>query len=285
MRPKILLLGSTGKMGSALREVFSSGYTVVGTSSADLDATDFPQLLAIIDEHKPDIVINSIAFLGIDACEYEPQKAFCLNTLYPKYLAELSDDNGFLLVHFSTDAVFNNDKQDFLLESDPVSPLNVYGMSKYGGDCFIKAIAERYYIIRVSLLFGQSTNSLQFVEKMLTRIRQGADVLHIADDIVLSPSYTVDVALEVKRLLEGSLPYGLYHVVNEGKASLFEFMTELVGRLHPDVCIERVSSREFPTLGIKNSFTPLASEKISPLRPWTEAVKAYCAALSGMERP
>ena len=285
MLPKILLLGSTGKMGTALREVFSVGYTVVGTSSVNFDASDFPQLPAIIDEHEPDIVINAIAFLGIDACECDPKKAFCLNTFYPKYLAELSNEKGFLLFHFSTDAVFNDDKQDFHLESDPVSPLNVYGLSKYGGDCFIRAIAERYYIIRVSLLFGQSTNSFQFVEKMLKRIRQGADVLEIADDIVLSPSYTVDVALEVKRLLEGSLPYGLYHVANEGKASLFEFITELVGRLHPDVGIERVSSRAFPTLGIKNSFTPLTSEKLPPLRPWAEAVKAYCATLTGMERP
>lgn len=285
MLPKILLLGSTGKMGTALREVFSVGYTVVGTSRASFDATDFLHLRKLMDEHEPDIVINTIAFLGIDACEREPEKAFQVNTLYPKYLAELSNENGFLLFHFSTDAVFNDDKQDFHLESDPVSPLNVYGLSKYGGDCFIKAIAGRYYIIRVSLLFGQSTSGSQFVEKMLTRIRQGAVVLEIADDIVLSPSYTLDVALEVKRLLEGSLPYGLYHVANQGKASLFEFMTDLVGWLHPDVCIERVSSRAFPTLGIKNSFTPLASEKLPPLRPWGEAVKAYCAALTGMERP
>lgn len=285
MLPKILLLGSTGKMGTALREVFSVGYTVVGTSSADFDASDFSRLRELIEEQEPDIVINTIAFLGIDACEREPEKAFCLNTLYPKYLAELSNEKGFFLVHFSTDAVFDDDKLDFHLESDPASPINVYGLSKYGGDCFIKAIAERYYIIRVSMLFGQSTNSSQFVEKMLARIRQGADLLKIADDIVLSPSYTLDVALEVKRLLDNSFPHGLYHVANGGKASLYEFMTELVGRLHPGVGIERVSSREFPTLGIKNSFTPLASEKLPPLRPWAEAVKAYCTVFAVMEHP
>lgn len=285
MLPKILLLGSTGKMGTALREVFSDGYTVVGTSSAGFDASDFPLLRELIDEHEPDIVINTIALLGIDVCEREPQKAFCLNTLYPKYLAELSDEKGFLLVHFSTDAVFNDDKQDFHLESDPASPLNVYGLSKYGGDCFIMAIARKYYIIRVSLLFGLSSGSSQFVEKMLIKIRQGADILKIADDIVLSPSYTVDVAIEVKRLLENSFPHGLYHVANEGKASLYEFMAELAGRLHPGVRIERVSSREFSSLGIKNSFTPLVSEKLLPLRPWAEAVKAYCAAIAGKERP
>ncbi|MBC8018524.1 MAG: NAD(P)-dependent oxidoreductase [Verrucomicrobia bacterium] len=284
MSAKILLLGSTGKMGTALREVFSGGYTVVGTSRANLDATDFSRLRFLINEHEPDIVINTIAFLGIDACEREPEKAFRLNTLYPKSLAELANEKGFLLIHFSSDAVFNNEKQDFHLESDPASPLNVYGLSKYGGDCFIRAIAERYYIIRVSLLFGQSTNSSQFVEKMLTRIRHGAVVLKIADDIVLSPSYTLDVALEVKRLLENSFPHGLYHVANQGNASLSELMTELVGSLHPGVVVESVSSTEYPSQGVKNSFTPIASEKLPPLRPWDEAVKAYCAALAGMER-
>lgn len=284
MRPKILLLGSTGKMGSALREVLSNGYTVVGTSSANFDASDFSRLRFLIDEQEPDIVINTIAFLGIDACELEPEKAFRVNSLYPKYLAELANEKGFLLIHFSTDAVFDDDKQDFYLESDPASPLNVYGLSKYGGDCFVKAIAARYYIIRVSLLFGLSASSSQFVEKMLARIQQGADVLKIADDIVLSPSYTVDVALEVKRLLENSFPHGLYHVANRGKVSLFEFMTTLAGRLHPGVDIERVSSREFTSQGLKNSFTPIASEILPPLRHWDEALIDYCAALSATER-
>lgn len=285
MLPKILLMGCTGKMGSALREAFSIGYTVIGTSRANFDAADFSHLRKLIDEYEPDIVINTIAFMGIDACEREPEKAFRVNTLYPKYLAELANKKGFLLVHFSTDAVFNGAKQDFYLESDPALPLNMYGLSKYGGDCFVKGIAARYYIIRVSLLFGLSANSSQFVEKMLTRIRQGADVLKVADDIVLSPSYTVDLALEVKRLLENSFPHGLYHVANGGMASLFEFMTELTGRLYPGVVIEKASSNEFPSQGIKNSFTPITSEKLPPLRPWHEAAKAYCAAMPRTEQP
>src|SRR3989338_6780074 len=157
MNKKVLLLGSTGKMGLAISEVFSDGYLCEGKNSKDFDASDFAQVRHLIESSKPDIVINTVTLLGIDLCEQEAQKAFRLNTLYPKFLAELSKEYNFLLIHFSTDAVFNDNKKDYYVESDAPCPLHVYGVTKYGGDCFVQAIAERYYIARVSMLFGAAT--------------------------------------------------------------------------------------------------------------------------------
>ena len=108
MNKKVLLLGYTGKMGLALSEVFSDGYLCEGKNSKDFDASDFAQVRHLIESSKPDIVINTVTLLGIDLCEQEAQKAFRLNTLYPKFLAELSKEYNFLLIHFSTDAVFND---------------------------------------------------------------------------------------------------------------------------------------------------------------------------------
>jgi dTDP-4-dehydrorhamnose reductase len=280
MARRLLLLGSTGKMGSAVWEVFGDGYDVIGFSSRDFDVADFDRLTAVIDGATPDIVVNTVAHLGIDSCEMNPDAAHRLNALLPKHLAELSVKRGYLLVHFSTDAVFDGAKGDFYLESDQPKPLNVYGLTKYEGDRFVQSIAERYLLIRVSILFGRNEKQTQFVERMLARAMEGNGPLRVADDIVLSPSHAGDVAREVRRLLDESCPAGLYHLANEGKASLYELMAEVVAGLGLDVPVERASYRDFPSVGTKNTHTPLASGKILPLRPWREAVREYCRNIS-----
>lgn len=276
MSKRILLLGSTGKMGLALRHVFRDDYLIIGKNSQDFDALNFEQVRTIIGESSPDIVINTIAFLGIDPCEKEPERAFRLNTLYPKYLAELSNKKRFVLIHFSTDAVFNNVKRDFYIEKDCPCPLNMYGLTKYGGDCFIQAIAKRYYIFRISVLFGETTKNTQFVEKMLQKIKEGQKVLNISADIVGSPTYSEDIARQIEKVLDELPQFGLYHIANEGKASLYELMNEITENLNLDVKIVKASYKDFPLLGIKNTYTPIKSEKMAPLRPWQDAAKEYC---------
>ncbi len=276
LKKKILLLGSTGKLGWALTGAFSKGYRVVGKGSRDLDAADFSQVGKLIADVRPDIVMNAVAFLGIDPCEEDPQKAFRLNTLLPKFLAERSREKGFLLVHFSTDAVFCDRKRGCYTEEMQARPLNVYGLTKYGGDCFVSALAARHYIFRLSVLFGETPKENQFVEKMLARARQGQKVLRVSADISMSPTYSRDAALCVKRVIEGKRPYGLYHVANEGQASLYELMKEVVKKLKLDVSVEKAAYKDFPYKGVKNTRTPISSVKIAPLRPWKEAVGDYC---------
>lgn len=276
MPKKILLLGNSGKMGIALTDILSKDYIVQGRNSKDFDAAQLKQVATLINAEEPNIVINAVAFLGIDPCENDPIKALRLNTLYPKFLAELSEEKKYLLIHFSTDGVFNDRKEGFFIESDAPSPMHIYGLTKYGGDCFIQAIAKHYYIIRIPILFGETNKKTQFVEKMLDKIESGQKILKIADDIVYSPSYSRDIALKVKQILDNELPGGLYHVVNEGKASLYELMKEIVVNLKLDVSVEKASYKDFPSVGIKNTFTPMSSEKIGVMRPWRDAVYEYC---------
>jgi len=273
---KILLLGNTGKMGTALEDVFTGDFSIIGKNTRDFDACDLAQVQALIEEVAPDIVINAVAFLGIDPCEKEPAKAFTLNTLYPKLLAELSNKKSYLLIHFSTDAVFNDDKGDFYTEKDAAIPLNLYGFTKYGADCFIQSIAENYYIFRIPVLFGETAKNTQFVEKMLQFAKQGREVLRISGDIISSPTYSQDVAKEIRKILKGSLKHGIYHLANEGKASLYELVKEIVERLDLDVNVRMASYKDFPFFGTKNTFTPIKSVKIGSLRPWKAAVKEYC---------
>ena len=280
---KVLLLGSTGKMGLALSKSLKSDYELIGKNSQNFNAFEFDKVKFLINDTKPDIIINTIAYQGIDQCEANPNDAFKLNTIFPRILADEANKNDSLLVHFSSDSVFNDEKKQLYVESNTPKPLSIYGITKYGGDCIIMSLTQKYYIIRVSILFGNSIKKNQFVEKMLIKIKQGNKSLSIADDIVLSPTYSDDVAKKLKCLIQQNMPYGLYHVVNQGKASLYDLMCEIVNKLQLDVKINKASYLDFPFTGRKNIYTPVVSEKIEGLRPWKEAVTDYCSQLKFLQ--
>ncbi|ACM19028.1 NDP-hexose 4-oxoreductase, putative [Geotalea daltonii FRC-32] len=276
----IAIFGSSGKVGSALSTAFAKGrYTLVPITRATCDVRDHDQVRRRLQQIKPELVINAAAFNGVDACEKDPHQALLVNTLFPRLLAELSASQGFLLVHISSDAVFSGTGRETYAESSAASPINLYGFTKYGADCFITAIAHRYYIARISVQFGITTGSPQFVEKMLERMQRSTEPLRISNDIVASPSYSQDVATAIRGLVEEKRPFGLYHLVNEGEASLWELIQELDRIMGLKAAVKPVSHEVFPSLGLKNRHTPLRSEKVPPLRPWREALRAYCTEL------
>jgi dTDP-4-dehydrorhamnose reductase len=282
-KEKILLLGSTGKMGTAISEIFNNDYEIIGKNSSHINVRDFEKVEDLIKEYKPHIVINTVAYLGIDPCEIDPELAFDLNAKYPKLLAELSSKLGYTLVHFSTDAVFNDEKGDYYVESDTPAPLNLYGQTKHEGDKYIQTIADKYYIFRIPILFGKTFKDTQFVEKMLCSSKDGCSVLRVANDIISSPTYNKDVAARIKDLLEAKQLFGLYHIANEGKASLYELMKKIKEHLSLEADIAKASYKDFSFIGTKNTFTPIKSEKIGSLRSWQEAVKDYCDSIKRRE--
>ena len=151
-KKKLLLLGSTGKMGVAVHDAFKKKYDVFGKNSKDFDATSPKTVNSLIEKIRPDIVVNTVAYLGIDPCELEPEKALHMNTMFPKHLAELSEKKGFVLAHFSTDAVFPDSEGSAFTENDSPRPLNIYGLTKFGGDSLIQSIASQHYIFRLPVL-------------------------------------------------------------------------------------------------------------------------------------
>ncbi len=273
---RLLLLGSTGKLGTAVQQAFSHSYEVVGMNRRDFDAENPIELQRWVDHVAPDLVVNAVAFSGIDACARQPERARAINALLPWRLAELSGERGFTLAHASSDAVFGTVRGRSCVESEPLRPINMYGYTKALGDAFVQANTPYGYVFRLSVLFGESTREDQFVERMLERIRNGERRLEISDDVITTPSYSRDVAAEMRWILDADLSPGVYHVANEGRASLYELMSEVVSRLELDVDLVPVSHQRFPALARKNVETVLASEQIAALRPWREAVGAYC---------
>lgn len=273
---KLLLFGDTGKMGRAVLHAFGQAYDIEGMSSGQFDAENLSEVEGAIRAARPRIVVNAVALGGIDACENEPERALRINALFPKRLAELSVEYDFSLLHFSSDAVLGDTLDRHPVESDAVDPFNVYALTKYGGDCFVASIASGAYVFRLPMLFGESTKQDQFVEKMLARVRSGAHRLRVSSDVIGSPSYSRDIAKEMRRIFESELPPGLYHLTNAGQASLHDLTSLLVDHLGLGVKIDAVSHREFPSLGRKNVYTTMCSEKVSPLRPWRQAFREYC---------
>jgi dTDP-4-dehydrorhamnose reductase len=271
----VLVLGNTGKLGCALEDAFRPGYTAWGKSSRDFDGADLDQVERVVREHRPNVVLNAVVCTGLDACEADPLRAMRVNAFLPRRLSELSNEMGFLLVHFSSDGVFDGESTEPYGESAAPRPINTYGLTKFGGDCYVRSIAQRNYVFRVSLLFGRTAKRTQFVEKMLLRIHQGQE-LRIADDLVCSPCFTSDIAARVRQVIEEERPFGLYHLANAGQATLYELMSALNEQLNLGAQIKRASYKDFPSPARKTVSTPLISEKLPPLRPWQEAIDDYC---------
>ncbi|MBF0561759.1 MAG: NAD(P)-dependent oxidoreductase [Alphaproteobacteria bacterium] len=276
---KVLILGGTGKLGAAFTRVLGERHCVTSVGSAHLNAADFAAVETLVNSDRFDVVINAVACLGIDGCERNAVEAFHLNVSLPKRLARWAQGHGFTLVHISSDAVFSGDKGgDYYFEDDAASPVNIYGLTKYGGDVSVMEECDKYYIVRVGVLFGHTNKSNQIFERMVDLSRGGQNNFKLSTDIVTSPTYSIDVAREVASWLELERPFGLYHVVNHGKGSICDFISYGLGALGFKPTIEPVSHREFPAIGRKNTYTPMASRTVR-LRPWQDALDEYCQSL------
>ena len=269
----VLLLGDTGKLGVAIKTELSH-YKIIGASSKDFDAKKPNSINSLLESVKPNVVINTVAQTGIDECEKKPLDALKINAKFPLHLAKLSLKFDFTLVHISTESVYSDINCGLLYEDSIPAPKNTYGMSKHLGDQFVESICQKYFIVRLPMLFGKSKKNDQLVERMVKKVQRGTKKIRIAKDIITTPTYTRDVAKAIEQIIE-EYSYGVYHVANSGKTSLCDFFVELEKLLGFDFDVYPALSTEFVSIGEKNLNTPLASKFMS-LRSWQLALKDYC---------
>jgi dTDP-4-dehydrorhamnose reductase len=221
----ILLIGANGQLGSDLEKSLGGrGHQVVSCRRSDLDVTDAAKVEEVLSNKSPDTVINTAAFHKVEECERTPALAFEVNAIAPMNLALVCSRLGALLVHFSTDYVFDGTRREPYQETDLPAPLNVYGASKLAGEHLIAANTERCFVVRTCGLYGvrgSSGKGGNFVETML-RKAQAEEPIRVVDDQVLTPTFTEDLAEAVSLLIE-TQTYGLYHVSCEGACSWYEF--------------------------------------------------------------
>ena len=278
---KILILGSQGNLGQELVSVFSSaGHEVVGCDRDELDVTDQTAARAMIGRGFS-AVINAVAYNNVDGAE-DPasrQIAWKLNAEVPGELARACRDSGAAFVHYSTDYVFAGDKPEGYTEDDTPAPISVYGESKLAGEQAVATAGGRFYVCRLSKIFGKpGTSKLSkpsFVSVMVG-LAKTKPALSIVDEEVGSPTYTRDVATATLRLLTEQFPAGIYHLVNEGPGvTWYGFAEEFFGLLGIQTPRTPVTSAAFPKPARRPPFAALRNTKFPPLRSRLGALRAF----------
>ncbi|GAB4342123.1 MAG: dTDP-4-dehydrorhamnose reductase [Candidatus Abyssubacteria bacterium] len=278
---KTLLIGADGQLGSDLRKAYQPE-ELVPLARPDLDVCDYPAVDAILTKHAPDVVINTAAYHRVDECEGNPERSLAVNALAVRHLAIACREAGAIFVHFSTDYVFDGEKSTPYTENDAPRPLNAYGISKLAGEHFIRYLSEKYFLLRVSGLYGVAGSrgkGTNFVETMLRLAREGKPI-RVVNDQTLTPTYTRALAPRIKALIETGR-YGLYHMTCEGECSWYEFargIFELSG-LTPD--LSPTTSTEFYTPAKRPRYSVLENEnlkkvrEVEPMPFWRDALAAY----------
>ena len=287
---KVLLIGASGQLGTDLAKVFRlRGSEVLPLAHSECDIRDASRLTALAAEAQPDVVISSAAFHKVEECEKQPLVAFDVNAVGAANLAQACDSAGCSVVFFSTDYVFGDAQNLPYSETDLPAPLNVYGASKLAGEHLLALGCERHFIVRTCGLYGLAGSSGKggnFVENMLKRAASGGQV-KVVHDQVLTPSYTVDVAEAVAKLVSTG-PYGTYHVSSEGKCSWYEFTAEIFRQEGLSADLIPVTTSEFPSPVKRPGFSVLSKQKLKALHiempEWQDALARYLASRKHAER-
>lgn len=281
---KIAVIGANGLLGSAIcDELNERGIVHFPLEHKDFDIRNTRDY-TFFSDNGIDMIINTAAYLGAEACEANPTEAFNINCVAVEELATFCKKNNIINLYISTDAVFDGKTGNYHEDALP-NPLNMYALTKYNGEQMTKNLCDEYYICRIPILFGQRKNNGSiFIEKMHTLYKNGVKKLKIADDIICRPSYNKDIARGIVDIVLKRKPFGLYHLYNEGKASLYEFATEFFTQLGiSDIVIEKAKAADFAKSekALKPLDTTLISKKTFPLRNWKEAIQEYIREIKG----
>ena len=280
----ILILGGRGNLGTQLTKILSTDYETVSWDREELDVLDFPLLAEKVRELRPGLIINTVAYNAVDRCEDKAEYVLAtkLNSDLPGALADLALEIKAVLIHYSSDYVFSGteDKQMFA-ESDTPNPINKYGESKYRGEQEIikrEARGLQYYLIRTSKLFGPLGASAQakpsFFDIMLN-LAQNNKELTVVNEELSCFTYTVDLAEATKRLWELEVPFGLYHLVNEGPVTWYGAVLELFRLSKLKINVRPLRSEDLLRAARRPKFSALQNTKVKKLRRWELALKEY----------
>ncbi|MDH7476891.1 MAG: dTDP-4-dehydrorhamnose reductase [Candidatus Bathyarchaeota archaeon] len=276
---KISIIGSTGQLGTDLMKVLKNKHETIGLTHQDIEVTDYNSC-QILKNYHPDIVINTAAFHKTDQCEEEPMKTFAVNAVGAKNIATISKEIEAITIFISTDYVFDGSKDEPYTEDDIPNPINTYGISKLAGELFTKQ-NPKHYIIRVASLFGvagASGKGGNFIETMITKAKKN-EPINVVDDMWMSPTYTKDAATAIKKIIEAKLPFGIYHAINQGYCTWFQFAKEIFKITNLNPTLKPIKTSQLKMKAKRPQFSALKSIKLPKygikIRDWKEAVHDY----------
>ena len=274
---KILVTGASGQLGYDVeRELERRGIEHLGTSSKELDITDRAAVERLMAAYRPDAAIHCAAYTKVDLAEDEPERCWAVNADGTRNLAAACREIGAKMLYISTDYVFPGTGERSYETGDPTGPVNTYGRSKLAGELAVQSLLEKYFIVRISWVFGK--NGSNFVKTMLRLAETKADLSVVCDQIG-SPTYTADLAPLLCDMVQTER-YGVYHATNEGTCAGSDFaeaIFELAGR---QVVVHPIPTSAYPTRTVRPLNSRMSKERLrdngfQELPEWKNALARY----------
>lgn len=268
---KILITGSNGQVGSCLVKILSQMPEIefLALDRDQLDITDHDAVNKLVNEFRPNAIINAAAHTAVDKAEQEVDLSYAINRDGPQFLAQAANSVDATMLHISTDYVFAGDKVGEYIETDAVAPQGVYGHSKLAGELAVAAACPRHIILRTAWVFCETGNN--FVKTML-RLAQTRDELGVVDDQFGGPTYAGDIASALitmaKALHSGNNHYGVYHFAGLPHVSWHRFAMEIFAKakeqdvLNKDILVNGITSEQYPTSAKRPANSKLDCRKI-----------------------
>ena len=274
---KILVTGVNGQLGyDVVKELDKRGHQPIGVDKEEMDLTSKEQIKECIKIINPQAIIHCGAYTAVDKAEDEKDLCKRVNAIATKEIAKNAKVLDIPMIYISTDYVFDGTKDGEYTEKDIPNPINIYGKTKYEGELYVQKILKKYYIVRISWVFGENGNN--FIDTMI-RLSKEKDSLSVINDQVGSPTYTKDLARLLVDMIETD-KYGVYHATNEGYCTWYEFAKEIFRISNIDIQVNKINTSKYHTqakrpLNSKMSKEKLKNMKFIPLRSWKDALNEY----------
>ncbi|WP_445506437.1 dTDP-4-dehydrorhamnose reductase [Niallia sp. 03190] len=279
---KILVTGYNGQLGyDVVLAGKSSGLQMIGIGSQDIDIRDEQRVKEYVQTIKPDAIIHCAAYTAVDNAEDDKEICWDVNVNGTKYLSEAAKEIDSKFIYISTDYVFDGKGNTPFLETDKAAPIGYYGITKYEGEKIVQEVLDKYYIVRISWVFGINGNN--FIKTML-RLAETRNELNVVDDQYGSPTYTYDLArLLIDMVLAEK--YGIYHASNEGFCNWADFAMEIFKVADKPVIVNSITSGQYPTKAVRPKNSRMSKQKLiengfKPLPKWQDALVRYVQQLA-----
>ncbi len=279
---RILVTGFNGQLGyDVVREGKRHGLEMMGTTSTDLEITDEQAVTKYVERVKPDAIIHCAAYTAVDRAEDDQETCRHVNVNGTKYLANAANKLDAKFIYISTDYVFDGKGETPFRETDDPNPIGYYGQTKFEGEKVVKELLNKWFIIRISWVFGINGNN--FIKTML-RLSETRNQLNIVNDQYGSPTYTADLSKLLIQMVQTD-KYGTYHVSNEGFCNWADFAREIFKQANKSVKVQGISTEQYPTRAERPKNSKMTKQKLidagfNPLPDWPDAVARYLKELT-----
>ncbi|MCX7683519.1 MAG: dTDP-4-dehydrorhamnose reductase [Anaerolineae bacterium] len=278
---RIFITGERGQLGRALRDVLTAqGHVLSGCDLPELDITDRMAIVTAIRNFAPEVVIHAAAWTDVDGCARDPERAYQVNAVGTQNVALACAICDAVLLYVSTNEVFDGTATEPYHEWDHPRPINPYARSKAAGEWFVSHLLTRFYIARTAWLYAPGGRNFSNPRRIIELADERGELAVVSDEVG-NPTYALDLAQAVARLIHTGA-YGIYHLVNDGYCSRYEYVCrvlQLAGRGH--IPVRPIALADFRRASTPPRFAPLANTAAAALgitlRPWQEAVEEFLA--------